>query len=176
MPYGMEDASTLSTDYRRPAAERIFAKPKFRKFSVATCCDLMQDVEAAATSQGERDTTMKTTMRGTNSMSMLAAIVSLCTLAGHSLQRRSAGQRAQATQPRTTQHDRSGFAASGDAHCEGSRSFQVKFTTTKGDFVVEVTRAWAPIGADRFYNLVKHGFFTTPRSSATCRASSCSSD
>jgi len=39
-------------------------------------------------------------------------------------------------------------------------SFDVKFTTTKGDFVVHVTRAWAPLGADRFYNLVKHGFFT----------------
>jgi peptidyl-prolyl cis-trans isomerase A (cyclophilin A) len=38
--------------------------------------------------------------------------------------------------------------------------FQAKFATTKGDFVVEVTRAWAPLGADRFYNLVKHGFFT----------------
>ena len=37
--------------------------------------------------------------------------------------------------------------------------FQVKFATTKGDFVVEVTRAWAPLGADRFYNLVKHGYF-----------------
>lgn len=39
-------------------------------------------------------------------------------------------------------------------------TFEVKFTTTKGDFVVQVNRAWAPIGADRFYNLVKHGFFT----------------
>ena len=39
-------------------------------------------------------------------------------------------------------------------------TYKVKFTTTKGDFVVEVTRAWAPIGADRFYNLVKNGFFT----------------
>ena len=38
--------------------------------------------------------------------------------------------------------------------------YDVKFTTTKGDFVVRVNRAWAPIGADRFYNLVKHGFFT----------------
>jgi len=38
--------------------------------------------------------------------------------------------------------------------------FDVKFTTTKGDFIVQVNRAWAPIGADRFYNLVKHGFFT----------------
>jgi peptidyl-prolyl cis-trans isomerase A (cyclophilin A) len=37
--------------------------------------------------------------------------------------------------------------------------FEVKFATTKGDFVVQVTRAWAPFGADRFYNLVKHGFY-----------------
>ena len=38
--------------------------------------------------------------------------------------------------------------------------FKVNFATTKGDFVVEVHRAWAPHGADRFYNLVKSGFFT----------------
>ena len=38
--------------------------------------------------------------------------------------------------------------------------YEVTFKTTAGDFVVTVTRSWAPIGADRFYNLVKHGFFT----------------
>jgi peptidyl-prolyl cis-trans isomerase A (cyclophilin A) len=38
-------------------------------------------------------------------------------------------------------------------------TFRVKFTTTRGDFTVTVTRAWAPIGADRFYNLVRHHFF-----------------
>jgi peptidyl-prolyl cis-trans isomerase A (cyclophilin A) len=37
--------------------------------------------------------------------------------------------------------------------------FNAKFTTTKGDFVVEVTRAWSPRGADRFYNLVKYHYF-----------------
>jgi peptidyl-prolyl cis-trans isomerase A (cyclophilin A) len=37
--------------------------------------------------------------------------------------------------------------------------YKVKFTTTKGDFVVEVTRAWAPNGADRFFNLVKLGYY-----------------
>lgn len=37
--------------------------------------------------------------------------------------------------------------------------FDVKFTTTKGDFTIRVTRAWAPLGADRFYNLVKHHFY-----------------
>lgn len=37
--------------------------------------------------------------------------------------------------------------------------FRVRFTTTKGAFVVEVNRAWAPNGADRFYNLVDLGFY-----------------
>ena len=39
-------------------------------------------------------------------------------------------------------------------------SFKAKFTTTKGDIVIQVTRSWAPRGADRFYNLVRAGFFT----------------
>ncbi len=37
--------------------------------------------------------------------------------------------------------------------------FRAKFTTTRGDFVIAVTRAWAPLAADRFYNLVKNGFY-----------------
>ncbi len=38
-------------------------------------------------------------------------------------------------------------------------TFNARFETTQGDIVIEVTRAWAPKGADRFYNLVKNGFF-----------------
>jgi peptidyl-prolyl cis-trans isomerase A (cyclophilin A) len=38
-------------------------------------------------------------------------------------------------------------------------TFEVKFETTRGDFVMNVTRAWAPNGADRFYNLVRHHFY-----------------
>jgi peptidyl-prolyl cis-trans isomerase A (cyclophilin A) len=38
-------------------------------------------------------------------------------------------------------------------------TYVVKFVTTRGDFTVTVTRAWAPVGADRFYNLVKHHFY-----------------
>ncbi len=38
--------------------------------------------------------------------------------------------------------------------------YQVKVETSSGDFVIEVHRDWAPHGADRFYNLVKLGFFT----------------
>ncbi|MGH9687058.1 MAG: peptidylprolyl isomerase [Candidatus Acidiferrales bacterium] len=45
-------------------------------------------------------------------------------------------------------------------HAKAPDVYDVKFDTTRGDFAVQVTRAWAPIGADRFYNLVKHGYFT----------------
>jgi peptidyl-prolyl cis-trans isomerase A (cyclophilin A) len=38
-------------------------------------------------------------------------------------------------------------------------TFKAKLETTQGDFEVECTRAWAPNGVDRFYNLVKIGFF-----------------
>jgi peptidyl-prolyl cis-trans isomerase A (cyclophilin A) len=41
--------------------------------------------------------------------------------------------------------------------------FKVKLTTTKGDFVIEVHRDWSPNGADRFYNLVKMGFYDDTR-------------
>jgi peptidyl-prolyl cis-trans isomerase A (cyclophilin A) len=37
--------------------------------------------------------------------------------------------------------------------------YQVKFDTTAGNFTIKVTRAWAPNGADRFYNLVQHHFY-----------------
>jgi cyclophilin family peptidyl-prolyl cis-trans isomerase len=37
--------------------------------------------------------------------------------------------------------------------------YEVTFATTKGDFVIQVTRAWAPLGADRFYNLAANKFF-----------------
>lgn len=39
-------------------------------------------------------------------------------------------------------------------------NYKVKFTTTKGDMIVSVTRASSPMGADRFWNLVKIGFFS----------------
>ena len=42
-------------------------------------------------------------------------------------------------------------------------TFNVNFVTTAGSFVLQVTRAWAPKGADRFYNLVKHGYYNDTR-------------
>src|SRR5271165_4591573 len=41
--------------------------------------------------------------------------------------------------------------------------YKVDFDTSKGLFVVEVHRDWAPNGADRFYNLVKNGFYDNTR-------------
>ena len=42
-------------------------------------------------------------------------------------------------------------------------SYKVLFTTSKGDFTIEVTRDWSPKGADRFYELVKNGFYDDVR-------------
>ena len=41
--------------------------------------------------------------------------------------------------------------------------FQARFETSKGPFTIEVHRAWAPLGADRFYQLVKSGFYDNTR-------------
>jgi peptidyl-prolyl cis-trans isomerase A (cyclophilin A) len=38
-------------------------------------------------------------------------------------------------------------------------TFEVKVTTSRGDFVITAYRAWAPHGVDRFYNLAKNGFY-----------------
>lgn len=41
--------------------------------------------------------------------------------------------------------------------------FRARFDTSKGAFVIEVRREWAPLGADRFYNLVRNGFYDGTR-------------
>lgn len=38
-------------------------------------------------------------------------------------------------------------------------TYRARFETSAGSFTVEVTRAWAPLGADRLYNLVRNGFY-----------------
>jgi peptidyl-prolyl cis-trans isomerase A (cyclophilin A) len=42
-------------------------------------------------------------------------------------------------------------------------TYKARFDTSKGAFVVDVRREWAPNGADRFYNLVKNGFYDDAR-------------
>lgn len=48
-------------------------------------------------------------------------------------------------------------------HAKAPAVFHARFTTTKGPFVVTVHRKWAPRGADRFYNLVRAGFYNGQR-------------
>ncbi len=45
------------------------------------------------------------------------------------------------------------------ATAEAPATYTVKLVTSEGDMLIDVTRAWAPKGADRFYNLVKIGYF-----------------
>jgi peptidyl-prolyl cis-trans isomerase A (cyclophilin A) len=42
-------------------------------------------------------------------------------------------------------------------------TYKARFDTSKGVFVIDVRREWAPLGADRFYNLVKNGFYDENR-------------
>jgi len=41
--------------------------------------------------------------------------------------------------------------------------FRVRIETSKGEFVIEAHRTWAPLGVDRFYNLARAGFFDDSR-------------
>ena len=104
-----------------------------------------------------------------NRVATCMALVTILTLAprGTSAQAPATGQSSTPktttpAKPRTTKHMTTDPALMHPATltAKAPETFQVKFVTTKGDFVVQVNRAWAPLGADRFYNLVKHGFFT----------------
>ena len=50
-----------------------------------------------------------------------------------------------------------------EATKQAPAEYKVRFTTSRGDFLVLVKREWAPLGADRFYNLVKLGFYDSCR-------------
>ena len=41
--------------------------------------------------------------------------------------------------------------------------YKATFETSKGNFVIEVHREWAPRGADRFYELIQDGFYNESR-------------
>jgi peptidyl-prolyl cis-trans isomerase A (cyclophilin A) len=79
-------------------------------------------------------------------------------------------QDAASTKPEQTTNSVSGTASKNAVMLDPSLAvekapdvYKVKFATSKGDFVVEVTRASAPLGADRFYNLVKIGYYDDTR-------------
>lgn len=46
---------------------------------------------------------------------------------------------------------------------KGPDRYRVKMETTKGEFVIECVRGWSPLGADRFHELVKAGFYDDAR-------------
>lgn len=56
-----------------------------------------------------------------------------------------------------------GLPASDESSARAPDVFRTRFETSRGAFVVETHRAWAPRGADRFYQLVKSGFFDNDR-------------
>ncbi len=60
---------------------------------------------------------------------------------------------------RATQDDGRALPGPREAQEKAPDEFKVKFVTTKGDFIVHVKRSSSPNGADRFYNLVKIGYF-----------------
>ena len=56
--------------------------------------------------------------------------------------------------------DSTARAAPSAAPTPAPDSFRVAFETTRGNFAVDVIRAWSPRGADRFHQLVEAGYFT----------------
>jgi peptidyl-prolyl cis-trans isomerase A (cyclophilin A) len=64
------------------------------------------------------------------------------------------------TPDKTTPSVSSGFSDPAKLTEKAPDTFKAQFDTTKGKITIEVTRSLAPNGADRFYNLVKSGYFT----------------
>ena len=62
------------------------------------------------------------------------------------------GERAALSNPRAPEMNR-----------RAPETYQVRLDTSQGAVVIEVHRDWAPLGADRFYNLVGHGFYDEAR-------------
>ncbi len=70
-----------------------------------------------------------------------------------------AGRAAETNQPEAKAESKPDFADSAKLTAKAPESFKARFDTSKGQFTVEVTRSLAPNGADRFYNLVRSGYF-----------------
>ncbi|MEJ2108495.1 MAG: peptidylprolyl isomerase [Acidobacteriota bacterium] len=68
-----------------------------------------------------------------------------------------------AQDPESMQLDQEILMNPNELNEKAPNTFQVLFDTSKGEFTVEVHRSWAPKGADRFYNLVKNGYYDNCR-------------
>src|ERR1035438_2187542 len=93
-----------------------------------------------------------------------AFLASLCMLASLGAQAQTSGQ-APAKTPAASKAPaaKAPFDAAllqpATLKAQAPAEFEVKFVTSAGEFTMKVTRAWAPNGADRFYNLVRHHFY-----------------
>lgn len=97
---------------------------------------------------------------------LLAVVAAVAFLTVPSLSQTSSTTTSKSTsatsKPAATSYDRTLLKPS-TLTAKAPDTYQVKFETTRGDFTITVTRAWAPLGADRFYNLVKHHYFDNAR-------------
>lgn len=100
-------------------------------------------------------------MRSTLTILTILALTAAPILAQHSGGGSGGGYHAgkQDEAPKTDKKQHPGLLDPTKAVEKAPAKYKVEFSTTKGEFVIEVTRKWAPLGADRFYNLVKIGFF-----------------
>jgi peptidyl-prolyl cis-trans isomerase A (cyclophilin A) len=121
-------------------------------FSILTLfCALAAPVVSART-----NSTPKTIQDSTPVL--MSALTLCCALAAPAVS-------AQTSTTSTTHHTQRRTMSTGSLlnpaslHATAPAVFHVRFHTTKGDFTIEVVRAWAPNGADRFYNLVEHHFY-----------------
>ena len=89
----------------------------------------------------------------------IALVVVISAVSAPSLSAQATHKTAPSTAPHTTAAAHS-LLQPGSLKDKAPEVFKAKFATTQGDFVVEVYRDWSPYGADRFYNLVKNGFYT----------------
>jgi peptidyl-prolyl cis-trans isomerase A (cyclophilin A) len=99
-------------------------------------------------------------------MKTLNLICAVGFIAGITLVSCSKTQQAQTNNPVASQENTPAVSVSSDfvdpakLTATAPETFKAQFDTTKGKFTVEVTRSLASNGSDRFYNLVKSGYFT----------------
>ena len=74
-------------------------------------------------------------------------------------QKAAPAAKAAPTAPKAAAADAPNLLNPGTLKARAPEVYKVRFTTTKGDVIVQVNRVWAPLGADRFYNLVRGGFY-----------------
>jgi peptidyl-prolyl cis-trans isomerase A (cyclophilin A) len=119
---------------------------------LALLCAFTAPVVSAQTSSAQKPILSST------SAVFMSALTLCCALAPVAV----SAQTSTSTTNRTTQrrHMATGSLLNpASLHATAPAVFHVRFHTTKGDFTMEVVRAWAPNGADRFYNLVEHHFY-----------------